>query len=251
MTKKIEILEQSVKSLFLTIQVNGNTLSTGTGFLVKSSIGYVLITNRHIVTGRNNDTDELLSATGGIPTELAILHNKKDVLGEWVTRTEPLYNQNNKPLWYEHPILGKKADFVALPITQTNDVEFRTYDLDDGLSIPHPKPSDRVSVVGFPFGVSTGGGMAIWATGFVASEQDLPTPAFLIDSRTRPGQSGSAVIAQHNNGCTYIADDGTTKMITGRITQFLGVYSGRINSESDIGVVWKASVLKELIDSLN
>jgi len=247
----IKILEQSVKSLFLKAQFKGNCLASGTGFLAKSPIGHVLITNRHIVTGRNNDTDELLSLTGGFPTELVISHNKKNVLGEWVTCTEPLYNQNNQPLWHEHPTLGSKADVVALPLTYTNEVELRTYNLDEGSSIPYPKPSDRVSVVGFPFGRSTGGGMAIWVTGFVASEQELPEPKFLIDSRTRPGQSGSPVIAQHNNGCTYIADDGTTKMIMGTITQFIGIYSGRINRESDIGIVWKASILKELVNSLS
>lgn len=248
---QVMILEQSVKSLFLTMQANGNFLSTGTGFLVKSPIGHVLITNRHNVTGRNNDTGMLLSPTGGVPTEIIISHNKKDALGQWVSRVELLYDRNNNQLWIEHPTLGANADFVALPITQTNDIEFRVYDLDEGSSIPHPMPSDIVSVVGFPFGISINGGMAIWATGFVASEPGLPSPAFLIDSRTRPGQSGSAVISQHNNGCTFLADDGTTKMMTGRITQFLGVYSGRINNESDIGIVWKASALKELIASLD
>jgi hypothetical protein len=73
-------------------------------------------------------------------------------------------------LWKEHPILGAKADFVALLLTQIQDVEFSTYDLDEGSFIPHPKPSNIVSVVGFPFGISINGGMAIWVTGFVASE---------------------------------------------------------------------------------
>jgi hypothetical protein len=30
---------------------------------------------------------------------------------------------------------------------------------------------------------------------------------------------------------------------------FLGVYSGRINEESDLGYVWKASALRELIEA--
>jgi hypothetical protein len=246
----IEILEQSVKSLFLTMQVNGNKLSTGTGFLARSPIGYVLITNRHNVTGRNNDTDEPLSRTGGIPNEVTILHNKLNTLGSWISHTEPLYDKSNNPLWHEHPFLGAQADFVALPLTQTEDIEFRIYDLDENSLIPHPKPSDIISVVGFPFGITINGGMAIWATGFIASEPNLPSPCFLIDSRTRPGQSGSVVIAQRNNGCTFRAADGSTKIITGIITQFLGIYSGRINCESDIGVVWKASIIKELIASL-
>ena len=91
--------------------------------------------------------------------------------------------------------------------------------------------------------------MAIWVTGFVASETGLDSPIFLVDSRTRPGQSGSAVIAQRNGGA-FSGKDGNTTIITGIITQFLGIYSGRINKDSDIGTVWKASAIKELIESI-
>ena len=34
------------------------------------------------------------------------------------------------------------------------------------------------------------------------------------------------------------------------VTRFLGIYSGRINKDSDIGVVWKAEAIRELVDSL-
>ena len=189
--------------------------------------------------------------TGGEPTEIAISHNKKNQLGFWVTHTEPLFDQDAKPLWREHPKYGSQADFIALPLTNVDDVEFRTYDPNEKPRFPKPKPSDIISVVGFPFGLKISGGMAIWATGFVASEPDLPSPVFLIDSRTRPGQSGSAVIAQRNNGGTFVTAEGSTQIITGVLTQFLGIYSGRINNESDIGIVWKAEAIKELTDSLN
>jgi hypothetical protein len=248
--KVIEILEESVKSLYLTMRIDGNILGTGTGFIVNSPIGYVLLTNRHNVTGRHNETNELLSTTGGVPNEIVISHNKKNIMGSWVNRIEQLYDLESKPLWKEHPEYGSKADFVALPLTNIDDVEFRAYDLNEQPKFPKPKPSDTISVVGFPFGIQMNGSIAIWATGFVASEPDLPSPRFLIDSRTRPGQSGSPVIAQRNNGGTFVTADGTTQIVTGILTQFLGIYSGRINNESDIGIVWKAEAIKELIDSL-
>jgi hypothetical protein len=34
------------------------------------------------------------------------------------------------------------------------------------------------------------------------------------------------------------------------VWKFMGIYSGRINAESDLGIVWKASALDELIRSL-
>ncbi|MEO8965003.1 MAG: trypsin-like peptidase domain-containing protein [Gammaproteobacteria bacterium] len=246
--RTIEILEPSVKSLFLTMRYNGQELSTGTGFLLRTANCHVLVTNRHNVTGRNNDTGELLSSQGAVPNEVVISHNFKGQLGSWIDHVESLY-VDDKPLWHEHPVLGSKADFIALPITITENVEFRVYDLDDKTPLQYPRPSDIVSVVGFPFGIGINGRMAIWATGFVASETGLDSPAFLIDSRTRPGQSGSAVIAQRNGGALS-GKDGATVIVAGTVTQFLGIYSGRINSESDIGIVWKASAIKELIEAI-
>ena len=35
-----------------------------------------------------------------------------------------------------------------------------------------------------------------------------------------------------------------------QITEFLGIYSGRVNKNSDIGIVWKASAIKELVNSI-
>lgn len=102
----------------------------------------------------------------------------------------------DKPRWVEHPTLGPKADFVALQLTDLNDVELYPYDPAN----PGPQimvgPADPVSVIGFPFGLTAGGAFGVWATGFLASEPEVDfnnLPIQLIDCRTRQGQSGSPV----------------------------------------------------------
>lgn len=245
------ILLPSVQSLLIQLQSNGQSLATGTGFVANAPRGRVLITNRHNVTGRNNNTGQTLSTTGATPNEVIVVHNRANHLGQWVPRTEALLN-NGQPLWVEHPTLGATADFVALPLTQIDDVQFCPYSL--GVGDPQIKvlPSDSVSVVGFPFGRTGGGGLAIWATGFMATEPDIDhdgLPTFLIDCRARPGQSGSAVIAQRNSGMVAM-DDGSTAAFVGPVTRFLGIYSGRINEQSDLGIVWKATAIKALVDSI-
>src|SRR5206468_3833715 len=90
-------------------------------------------------------------------------------------------------------------------------------------------PAEGVSIVGFPFGITGGGAFAIWTRGFVASEPDVDLedlPSFLVDARTRPGQSGSPVIAYSSGGMTTLAD-GSSAMFGGPVTNLLGVYSGR------------------------
>ena len=246
------IAKPSVQSLLIEMQFNGHALATGTAFVVDTPrSGPHLITNLHNVTGINQSTGQFLSKTGGVPSDIVIVHNQKGRLGSWVLRKESLYI-NNVPRWVEHPTLKAKADFVALQLTDLHDVELYPYNPGN----PGPKilvgPADPVSVVGFPFGVTAGGAFGVWATGFLASEpavnfNDLPIQ--LIDCRTRQGQSGSPVLAYRAGGAVAM-EDGGSSMFTGPVERFIGVYSGRINAESDLGIVWKASAITELLATL-
>jgi hypothetical protein len=242
---------QSVQSLLLVLQRQGQRLGTGTGFVAQASKGPVLLTNWHIVSGRRPDDNIPLSPTGQVPDEVVIIHNRANRLGEWVPKSEPLHDSAG-PLWCEHPVLKQRADFVALPLTQLDDVQLYPYSL--GVGDPQIKcgPADTVSVIGFPFGIQIGGSLAVWATGFVASEPDVDfdsLPLFLIDCRSRPGQSGSAVVSYRSGGVVGM-DDGASAALAGPACRFLGIYSGRINSESDLGLVWKATAIRQLIHSM-
>jgi hypothetical protein len=41
--------------------------------------------------------------------------------------------------------------------------------------------------------------------------------------------------------------DGSVAVYGGSISNLLGIYSGRINAESDLGMVWKVQVIKEIL----
>ena len=248
-----QVQKPSVQSLFCQLRFDGQVLSTGTGFVVESTHGPTFITNRHNVTGRHNQTGEPLSKTGGIPNNIVIAHHTAGRLGSWEGRPESLLAPDGSPFWREHPSLGPSADLVALPLSNVANIDLYPYELSE-----EPKilvaPSDVVSVVGFPFGMSTGGLLPIWATGFIASEPQVKLnnsdlPVFYIDCRSRPGQSGSAVIA-HRSGGMVAMEGGGSAIFGGPVTRLLGIYSGRVNAESDIGIVWKTSALKELVESL-
>jgi hypothetical protein len=246
------IAQPSVQSVLLRMQFNGQPLSTGTGFVVDTPKGKALITNRHNVTGRHQETDQPLSSTGGIPDEILIVHNSSLGLGNWINKLEKILDSNGIPLWHEHPKWKNKVDFIALLLTDTNEVQCYPYDVVNTGPDIFVGPADTVSVVGFPFGIQAGGSLAVWATGFMASEPDIEfngLPLFLVDCRGRPGQSGSAVIA-HRSGGMVAMKDGGSAAFGGPVTKFLGIYSGRINAQSDLGFVWKASALGELVASI-
>jgi len=246
------IAKPSIQSLLIEMQFNGWRLSTGTAFVVNTPTkGPHLITNRHNVTGRHQETGVPLSKTCGVPSDIVIFYNQKAQFGQWVMRTEPLY-VDGTPRWVEHPTLGAKADFVALKITDLNDVELFPYDPTNPGPAMLLGPADSVSVIGFPFGMTAGGKYGVWATGFLASEPEVDfnnLPIQLIDCRSREGQSGSPVIAYRAGGAVPTAI-GQSTVFDWPVERFIGIYSGRINQESDLGIVWKAAAISQLVQTL-
>jgi hypothetical protein len=247
----------SLCSLYIKACREGVDPAPATGFVIETKKGPHLVTNWHVVTGTHNIT----RTVNWIPSELTIHHHKRDCLGQWVPRVEQLVVDNVNQ-WIEHPALGDKADFVAIPLTNLDDVDLYFVDPvnpwyaeDEGEKGADflLSPSDMVSIVGFPFGKSSSGHVPIWVTGFLASElgenfEDLPLQ--LVDSRTRPGQSGSPVFAYRSGGAIKTAK-GAATIFSGAVAKFLGVYSGRINEQSDLGRVWKVSALAELVHAIN
>jgi hypothetical protein len=190
------------------------------------------------------------SPTSATPDRLGIAHNRAGRPGAWTIKFEPLFDSDH-PRWIEHPVLGPRADIVALPLTELDDVDLLPYDsTNPGPEMPLG-PATSLSIVGFPFGITAGGAFGIWITGAVASEPELDwngLPVFLVDARTRPGQSGSPVITYSAAGTMPI--QGGFAFGAGPSWRFHGVYSGRIRSDSDLGMVWKTRAVAELLDAV-
>jgi Trypsin-like peptidase domain len=238
----------SAQSLYVEIRANGLQIGNATAFAVLGPKGnHFLVTNRHVVTGRHQITgDPLDKKHSAIPDELVVWQNSAAELGFFIPVPLPL-QRNGQNTWTEHPTLGSAADIVAFPVTESTEVRLLPYRLD---AFVHGRmhPSQRVSVVGFPFGERIGQSFALWATGFVASEPEIDhggRPVFLIDCRTRPGQSGAPVIHHEEVDTMFAASDGGNETLSN--TQLLGLYSGRINEQSDIGIVWKTYAIAELV----
>lgn len=248
----ITVAEPTLKSLYLEMRFRGKVLSSATGFIVQTAGTAALVTNRHNVTGRHQDSGECLSKTGGVPDEVVIHHHSAfRGLGAWEPTVEPLFD-GEIPRWIEHPEFGPHCDFVALPLTKTLGMRLCPYDpAKPGLNIA-VGVAEAVSVIGFPLGLRSGGLFPVWATGFIASEPQIDhdkRPVFLVDCRTRPGQSGSPVVAYRAGGIVA-SEGGQISTYTRPVFRFLGIYSGRINADSDIGTIWKASAIASLVGSI-
>ena len=252
----------SLSCLKIEMYFENTYLANGTAFLWRHDNDVYLATNRHNVTGKNNDTGKCINQkTACIPDRLFVnipnlfeMPSENERRGrvhiDKPRRLEIKLLEDFEPLWLEHAALGKQADLVFMPVKEVDFPVLRCVnDIDSGVDSPL-SPSDRVSVIGFPSNHSVEDTFPIWVNGFVASEPQMnfnKLPVFLIDCRTRPGSSGSPVFTYAPYG-EVDAGVGEKGQYNEPIQKFWGIYSGRISEESDIGRVWKKSVLETFFD---
>lgn len=249
-------------SWYTEARVNGVTLGNGTSFLLNHDEESWLITNWHVAAGRNPYSGEARHSSLATPDHLGVRvpvsDNKGGVLYKDVG--VPLLDRDGYPLWLEHPVHGRHVDVVAIPLVNppapyawtTSDQRYPTL-LGYDLTNPHDlqaEVSQSVSIVGFPFG-RTGGleSLPIWVSGTIATEMAVEfddRPCFLIDSRTRQGQSGSPVIIFSHGGGVALASGGAG-FYNEPVQRLLGVYSGRINETTDLGYVWSSQALLTIV----
>jgi len=232
-----------------------NAAGTGaTGFVLRDKAGAPhLVTNRHVVTGQNS-LDELRVPDNCPPLSvLRIAMHAAGRLGTWLPVVLALGDQERRPYWLEHPSYGPQMDVIALPLRGILDES--SLDL---IAYPQMGPAARMElgtelqVIGFPIGfdpIRDGAPLGVWTRGTIAWPPSLPwrhLPAFLIDCRARPGQSGSPVVISVNELTRYRHAGG--HIATGPLHELIGVYSGRLHKESDIGVVWKRDAVREIVE---
>lgn len=251
--------ENSSKPVFIRIFKDDIELGTATGFQINYCQGY-LVTNWHVVSGRNFITNDCLDKNATIPNKLIVKYKKyiDDINYKWLEDTINLYDLEGKKIWYEHPNFNSKVDVVVIPMNENSNYshykdKFNIY------TEYEVCVTENVFVLGFPLGFtvkSKDEPHAIWTSGTVASDPSLglniggiDLPAFLIDSKTRPGQSGSAVIYYNESGLDKHFNGGIA-VWGSPITKEIGIYSGRIHKDSDLGYVWKWKVIKDIINNI-
>lgn len=243
----ISIDPLSIRSLYLVLTKGNKQLSIATGFVVEKDKKRYLITNWHVLSGRHPQTNQPIEKNGDVPDSVHIVHHAKQ-LGNWVEKQETLYDKKGNKRWHEHKD-GKAVDVVALPLEHiTNDVQIYPFDLALANSDIVPEVAMPVSIIGFPLGLTSARVFPIWKTGHIASDPDLDynsEPLFLIDATTRGGMSGSPVVLRMTGG--YKARSGDTRYTSKSITLFLGVYSGRLPGDSEIGRVWRSRLIQEIL----
>lgn len=246
----------SSTAFYLETKCRGNTLSNATGFLWLVKDKHYLVTNWHVITGKNQENNMCLHAKGGLPDTLTVYFQKLDVKQGHITVDIELF-ENNDPAWIEHMKYGQDVDIAAIEI-DVPEMNVANYIALNAL--PEVSLKQRVGlsayIIGFPFGYQHLG-FPVWKKASFATEPYLskliPSDNMLVDSASRPGMSGSPVI-QREHGEVELEDGrfGRGRGNGDGFSRLVGVYSGRCHTndpnDAQLGRVWPIELVREMLE---
>jgi hypothetical protein len=239
-------------------------MSHATGFFWEHLGKHFLITNRHVVTGRNTFTNDYLTKELMQPHRIRFFEVKWIVLpnNQLIPVRQPveidLFVDGHANFLQDPEFERYKVDIVAIPIPESMDrnVGPSPFVNHFGFAPLLHLTGDTCFVVGYPFRNYVGAMIPIWKNGTIASEPLIPVdnkPMFLLDTLTKDGMSGSPVF-RRVFGPT--ADpQGTMQLDSIVRTEFVGVYSGRMSSpefvQAGLGISWYANRISRILTQGN
>lgn len=209
---------------------------------------YVLVTSAHVLEHMKGE-------------EAVIVLRKAE--GQTFKRREsPVrIRRGAKPLWTRHP----EADVAVMlvPLPRDADLSLVSTDLlatDAILELFEVHPGDRLSCLGFPYGLEASeAGFPILRSGQIASYPLTPTritKTMLFDFNVFPGNSGGPVYlvdSQRYYGGGFHAAE-TVRFIAGLVSERIDTKTDSLKGDHGpqlgLGVVVHASMIREAIDLL-
>lgn len=286
-TNPLSINFLSMVTTPIEICFNDKVISTGTGFFYSYGDKVYLITNKHNVTGINETTGDLLDRKNlSKPNKLRLtLHTQLPDSNKGTFNSSQFIKHNvyinneefTSPKWWEYP--GGGFDVVVIPSIIDESIKDKVVfncinECPFFYKERTPFIGDEVFIIGYPWGLKGGTQvLPIWKRGSISTEPNINLDGkqkILIDSKTTKGMSGSPVIYSYS---------GIYNKNIGTFTNFLGVYSGRMNEKieskkeeneelpnttreledlilqkirekditTDLGIVWKEEIIETII----
>lgn len=239
---------------------NENKITNATCFFTKRNEKIYLVTNWHVVAGKNADTGECLDKWARIPDKLRIYLPKLQENEEICYNSEyhidvRLYDDEGNKLWLEKRVGNRWIDVAVIPCENFDDYLYLPIEEAEEIFNENTKCfiASEIYIIGFPFG-NDYGYRPIWKKASVASEPEINIeglPYFFADTATKDGMSGSPVIIYEKRFNPVVDKE---QRVTTHKTKFVGIYSGRIGAnaisrnDAQLGRVWKESVIQEIID---
>lgn len=186
-----------IETSFRTEDGEFQDVGRGTGFLKQVHGAPFLVTNWHVVTGRDPvDPANTLPDVQTSPTHQKIYLATKSNPEHFVPLGPvALYDTNGNANWAESSLGPARADVVAVPVSLPEDAITVFVDEFMANGAKALQPGLDVVIIGFPF-YPDRHAFPIWKRAMIASEPAYTIegkPMVYLDTPGRPGMSGSPV----------------------------------------------------------
>jgi hypothetical protein len=242
-----------------------------TGFFYRVKGVLFLVTNWHVVTGRNPENpSNLLPGYPASPDAYAFDIASIDNPTHFLLGEERDLYKDGKPIWIE-PELDLLVDVVAIPLNLPEKAVLRAI---QDFCEPSKSPLEigiDVIIAGFTFERSTDNPAPIWKKGMVASEPSLlinGKPQIYLDTPGRSGMSGSPVFASNpgfrvsseqkklldNRSISALMDTLTLKQFEHQVAclEFSGIYAGAYGdgdlAQLNLGRMFTGAFIELMLD---
>lgn len=168
---------------FVTVYVepyfDSQILSHASGFFWAHGSRKFLVTNWHVLSGRNPLDGKPMHKKAGIPNSLKFYSYRRrrvpsteegNFKVDYVPVLVPLDDPSTGTArWLEHPSYGRRVDVAALDITDVvADLHHDCANSLDGDKPKHLDAGQDVFILGFPFGHTPGAPAPVWKRGSIA-----------------------------------------------------------------------------------
>jgi len=235
-------------------------LSVATGSFWNHGQKKYLVSNWHVLSGRNAYTGQPIHREAATPNLVAIkisdMHKAETgKIEQGVGVRVPLEDAEGNPVWLQHPI-GQRYDVAAIELPahiKLMDSAFLPFqDDNEHMAV---LPGLDAFVLGFPKGIAKQGSLPIWKRASVASDPAVlfdNLPITVVDAATREGMSGAPVFRFEPNGQLVHSAGGLSTNFGKKPFKFIGIYSGRYGAEDELaaalGRVWWPSDVDQMLN---
>jgi hypothetical protein len=247
--KEIPLIEQIDPLNFAVVRLqllfDTTELGPATGFFYRGILdnkpNYWLVTNWHVLAGRNaDDAKQIMHSQGALPNRVRLSLIIKSAGPEYTAHPPgqillqeqlmELYDPRGQAFWYQHQrkndldiaVINTGGAFDRFQIIGVNEVPTQN---DMAIQI-----GNEVFILGYPLGFRHFMETPIWKRGSIASEPTMETPdqrtRVVIDATTRQGMSGGPVVMRAKTH--YVSETGKIKRHV-NATRWIGIYSSRPN----------------------
>jgi hypothetical protein len=170
-----QIDQFSLTTVPIEMLFNKTSLGHATAFVWKHADNrYFLITNWHVVSGRDAATGAYLKSHAGRPNKLRALFNFRAMIFEKQPVEINIRDDDDRPMWLIHAARGWGVDVVAIELPYTGNeptINLHPINMLSSTALLL-KISLEVFILGYPFGPEPPG-FPVWKRGSIASEPDL------------------------------------------------------------------------------